>query len=171
MRRRAGADIFCAETLLFDIQVLLRRLLRLQFNQSRRTLMKKLLVAIPFLVGGIGNAAAACSSPYMNGPAVTSLLSGNTVCSPASCSGSSCQWQEQHKSGSVLADYKKGPSDRIDPTKDVGNWSVASNGKVTYTYTGGGSYVYDVHNNGADYSFCGPNGEFNFRVTAGITGC
>lgn len=140
--------------------------------------MKRLLVVIPFLVGGIGNAVAACSTPYMTGggaSGVSTLLSGNTVCSPAGCSGASCQWQEQHKSGGILADYKKGATDPKDPTKDIGAWSVAttgsSNGKVTYTYTAGGSYTYDVKNNGANYSFCGPNGEFTFTVKSGLAGC
>lgn len=138
--------------------------------------MKRLLVVIPFLAGGIGNAVAACGGSYMNGNAVSGLLSGKTVCSPAGCSGASCQWQEQHKSGGVLADYKKGAGDPIDPTKDVGTWSVAttgpSNGRVTYTYTAGGSYTYDVKDNGASYSFCGPNGEFTFTVKTGVTaGC
>lgn len=139
--------------------------------------MKKLLVVIPFLVGGIGNAVAACGSGYLNGSAVSSLLSGNTVCSPAGCSGASCQWQEQHggTGGGTLTDYKKGPSDPIDPTKPVGTWSVATtgntNGKVTYSYTGGGNYPYDVKNNGTNYSFCGTNGEFTFTVKSGLVGC
>lgn len=46
----------------------------------------------------------------------------------------------------------------IDPSKQVGNWSIARN-FVTYCYTGGTCYSFSVHGSGAGpYSFCYANG-------------
>lgn len=128
--------------------------------------------ALIFYAGLSSNAMAACSAPYMNGPAATTLLSGNTVCSPANCNATSCNWQEQHRTNGELWDYKKG-ADPVDPTSKEGTWSVASTGKVTHSYTGGSSYIYDVKNNGSgSYSFCGGPAEIFFSVKPGVgAGC
>lgn len=124
------------------------------------------------LAGLTNGAMAACSAPYMNGPNVSALLSGNTVCSPANCSAASCKWQEQHRTNGELWDYKKG-SNPVDPTSKEGTWNVASNGKVTHSYSGGSSYTYDVKDNGSgSYSFCGGPAEIFFSVKSGVSsGC
>jgi hypothetical protein len=47
-----------------------------------------------------------------------------------------------------------GSSDPVDPTAQVGTWSIAAN-QVTYSYTGGPSYSYEIHGpNGGPYDFC-----------------
>lgn len=140
--------------------------------------MKQLMLTCFVLLAGIsGGAMAACAQPYLNANAVNPLLTNNTVCSPANCTPATCNWQEQHRAGGALWDYKKGASDLVDPTKQVGNWSVANNGKITHSYTGGGgSYTYDVKDNGANanprYSFCGGPTEIFFSVKSGVSaGC
>jgi len=121
--------------------------------------MKRLMVTSIVLLAGIsGEVMAACSDPQVTGVALTTLIAGNTVC--ATRGGE--QWQEQHRGGPLagaLYDYKKGPSDPVDPTKQVGNWSIAVD-NVTYAYTGGPSYTYSVHGPiGGPYSFCSGGAE------------
>ena len=71
------------------------------------------------------NAMAACAD---SGNAVDgSVFEGQTICyfTPFT--------QEEHHANGELWDYKKGPSDPLDPKKKIGNWSYSSN-RVTYTY-------------------------------------
>lgn len=78
--------------------------------------------------------------------ALSSTFSGNTLC--AQRGGD--KWQEQHRSGGQLWDYKLG-SNPMDPTKQVGTWSIVgtgSNATLRHTY-GGTSY---------DWAVCGPGG-------------
>lgn len=118
--------------------------------------MKRLMVGVILLAGISAEAIAACNAnTRVTGNALTTLVTGNTVCAAAGGD----RWQEQHRSGGALWDYKKGPSDPVDPSKQVGTWSIASN-FITYSYTGGPSYTYSIHGpTGGPYSFCtGPNG-------------
>ena len=115
--------------------------------------MKRLVVISIVLLAGIsGEAVAACSDPQVTGSALTTLISGQTVCATRGTE----KWQEQHRSDGTLWDYKKGPNDPVDPTKQVGTWSIdTSLNTVTYSYTGGPSYTYSVHGPaGGPYSFC-----------------
>lgn len=119
--------------------------------------MKHLMVASIVLLSGIsGEVMAACTTPatQVTGAALATLISGQTVCATRG----SDRWQEQHQGGPLsgsLSDYKKGPTDPIDPTETVGTWSVNTTANtVTYTYTGGSSYTYSVYNDGGTYSFC-----------------
>lgn len=144
--------------------------------------MKSLIITgIVLLVGISGEAMAACSGGYMNGNAVNTLLTGNTVCVPWNgAAGSTFDWQEEHVSGGALWDFKRGTGHPVDPRKQVGNWSVSTtgptNGKITHSYTGGSPYTYDVKDNGASatprYSFCGGPTEIFFKVKSGTNvGC
>lgn len=119
-------------------------------------------------------AFAACGPPdatQVKGQDLTTLLSGKTVC--ASQGGDT--WQEEHRGGGELWDYKRGPKDPIDPTEKVGNWSVSGTGagtRVTHDYGSGGSYSFTVweDKNGGSYSFC--NGkEIPFTLTGIGGGC
>jgi hypothetical protein len=96
--------------------------------------------------------AAPCDGPSrVTGAALSTLISGNTVCATRGAD----RWQEQHRTGGQLWDYKKGPTDPVDPTTQVGTWSISGN-NVTYSYMGEGpvpSYTYSVHGSGT-YSFC-----------------
>lgn len=96
-----------------------------------------------------------CTPPSrVTGNALQTLINGNTVCATRGTE----RWQEQHRAGSQLWDYKRGPSDKVDPTKQVGTWVIAAN-NVTYSYTGGPSFTYSVHDNGnGTYSFCNAPG-------------
>ncbi|MGC1818828.1 MAG: hypothetical protein WA900_14375 [Casimicrobiaceae bacterium] len=134
------------------------------------------------LCGGVQVANASCTSGDLiksNGPApnIGSVLTGNTVCATLG----SDKWQEYHQTGGNLYDYKKGPSDPVDPTTQVGTWGISGNGSnsvISYTY---GSTTYT-------YSFCGlpaggPYTSYNFQpnttgslvtgatVHAGQVGC
>ena len=115
--------------------------------------MKRLIITSIVLLAGIsGEAMADCTAAQVTGRTLMSLISGNTVCAMRG----SEKWQEQHRSGGALWDYKKGPGDSVDPSEQVGTWSgnfSASN--VTYNYTGGSSYTYTIHGpTGGPYSFC-----------------
>lgn len=96
---------------------------------------------------------------------ISRLLSNNTVCTSDS--------QEQHLSNGELWDYKKGPSDLIDPTSKVGTWSV-SNDQVQYNY-GDVAYKNDVYtdNLGSKPNVCFYNGTtaVSGTIINGIKGC
>ncbi len=118
--------------------------------------MKRTLLPFIALAGLSAQAGADClPNTRVTGAALTNLVSGNTVCATSGTK----TWQEQHRAGGQLWDYKKGPNDPVDPSKQVGTWSIAGN-NVTYSYTGGPSYTYSIHGpSGGPYSFCtGPNG-------------
>lgn len=122
-----------------------------------------ILTTVVLLAGLPALAAADCSpSTRVTGNNLTNLITGNTVCATR---GSEV-WQEQHRAGGQLWDYKKGPGHPIDPSKQVGTWSISRN-FVTYCYTGGICYSYSVHGSGTGpYSFCYPNG---IEVVSGAT--
>ncbi|MEQ1621149.1 MAG: hypothetical protein ABL919_07055 [Methylococcales bacterium] len=108
-----------------------------------------------------GEAIAACDGVQVTSesvPSLGNLLLGNTICqiSPEKA-------QEEHHSGSILKDYKKGPIDPADPSSQIGNWNVSGSGVdtiVNYTY-GASGFSYKVYmltgTLGADnstYEFC-----------------
>lgn len=105
------------------------------------------------LLGASGNAFADCSqNSKVTGATLTNLITGRTICATQGTE----KWQEQHRSGGQLWDYKKGPSDSVDPTAQVGNWSIAAN-TLTHSY-GSSSYSYSVHAvNGNSYTLCPAN--------------
>ena len=139
--------------------------------------MKQLIVtgvALMALVSGEAGAAPNCdANKKVSGSALTTLLSGtgagNTVCAVRNGE----RWQEQHRSGGQLWDYKQGPTDAVDPTTQVGTWSTAAN-EVTYSYNGGSSYTYSIHEEGTGlYSFCtgGVVIVSGAEFRAGLTSC
>lgn len=70
------------------------------------------------------------------------FLAGKMVC--AAIPGGD-RWQEHHQGSGVtaspLVDYKKGPSDLVDPSKQVGTWQASNGADATVTYTYG-SLIY-----------------------------
>lgn len=90
--------------------------------------------------------------------ALTTLMNLSLVCGRpgAAYPGSANdRWQEQHRAGSQLWDFKQGAS-TVDPTKQVGSWAVSGTGaasQVSHTY-GSTTYNWTVHNNGTHFSFC-----------------
>lgn len=130
---------------------------------------------------GSGSALAACSnsSGYMrlNGPDLSTLLTGNTACYPAG--GPPWTNQELHSGGNII-DYKKGPSDPVDPSKTIGTYAVTGTdmGVVTYSYTGGGSFSYEVFGGASlplgNYDFCSggsPLANGPVKIKSGGGGC
>lgn len=123
--------------------------------------MKQLMVTGVILLSWVaGEAMAACTDAQITGTDLSNLISGNTVC--ASAGGD--QWQEQHRTGGALWDYKKGPTDPVDPTKQVGTWSFDNQSTpttITYQYGASGpSYTYTVHGaSSGTYSFCNGGSE------------
>jgi len=98
---------------------------------------------------------------------VATAIFGKTVCATIG----SQKWQEYHGgglTGGSLIDYKKGPSDPVDPTKTVGSWNTSgtdASSQVTYNYGSGGSYSYAVHLSGGTYTLCGVGGAPTLDVT------
>jgi hypothetical protein len=100
------------------------------------------------------NVTAPTAVPSSTTPALTALLVGNTVCV---ASGSGWEAQEFHQSGGALIDWKQGSPHPVDPTKQVGNWTITGTGadaRINYDY-GGTVYSNTVWDNGdGTYSFC-----------------
>ncbi len=128
-----------------------------------------------------GEAMADCSTNQVTNTSavlnLTNLLTNHTVCQAAGA-GEPHGAQEEHVSGGVLNDFKKGFSSQIDPPTQIGHWSVTGTDAdtvVNYTYLGGGgSGTYKVFDNGGgSYDFC--NGTAQVAtvtvVTAINTGC
>jgi hypothetical protein len=122
--------------------------------------MKRTIISIFLLTGVTGQAIANCATtPPATG--LSTLLTGKTVCA---IKNNGDKWQEEHHLNGDLLDFKKGPTDPVDPSKIVGNWSiipatVASPEKVHYDYGSGGSYEYSLHPTGTadEYEFCQDN--------------
>lgn len=135
--------------------------------------MKTLIVASVVLLACVsGSAMAACSGTALTADQLTTLLNGNMVCGSAGTD----RWQEEHRPGGDLWDYKKGPGDPVDPEEKVGTWSVSGStghaaGLVNYTYNGGSSFSYTVYDNGGGaYSFCGTGTTVEATEKGGIVG-
>jgi hypothetical protein len=124
-----------------------------------------LFAGMAALTVSTGQASAQCTAP-MNVGTLQSALDGNYACG----SQGSESWNELH-SGGILTDYKKGPTDKIDPTAPVGIYTISSNnegtGQVDYTYTAGSlHFAYTVQSNGGtSYTFCPVPGGIPLSVT------
>jgi len=117
--------------------------------------MKQLIGAIAVLLACIsGEAFAQCSTlSQVTGLPLQQLVAGSTVCAIRGAE----RWQEEHRGvapGGQLWDYKRGPTNPVDPTKHVGAWRIAGD-NVSYAYLGGSPiFTYTVHANGGTYNFC-----------------
>jgi len=117
-----------------------------------------------------GHAFADCGSnpSYLNIAQVNSILTGNFACGKSTAIDPP-GWNERHISGGSLVEQHEGGA----TVETVGTWSTANamgRGRVTYTYTPGGStYTYEiavVTGNCASgcttlpqtYAFCGVGG-------------
>lgn len=108
-----------------------------------------------------GQAMAICSATggwkKMNAAGSGGSLALNTLTGKTVCVGAAPTWQAQefHQAGGALFDYKRGPATpgNVDPTEQVGAWSIVAD-QVNYSYTSGGSYIFDVYEKSGAYSFC-----------------
>ena len=122
--------------------------------------MKRIIfISFLFITVMATDAMAACTDKFQARLVV--LLGDKTVCKADGSGG--FEWQEYHKlpnnRANNLIDYKKGPTDPVDPTKAVGRWVVAKGGSpdatITYNYGPGAVYTYKVHGpDGGPFSFC-----------------
>ena len=120
---------------------------------------------------------AACAGPssvrVATAEAMNTLLKGNTVCVPA-VTQPTMDAQELHQAGGALVDYKRGPGHPVDPSKQVGSWTVTAGRStfVTHNYGGGVQYTYAVwNNNDGTHSFCSANPEIKVRIKTGGGAC
>ena len=120
----------------------------------------------------------------LSGAQIQTVLVGSTACNPAT--GTVYINQEFLTGGSsgTIGDYKKGPSDPIDPTQsNIGSYSISTgpSSSITYNYSGEsdnyavfGPTSGTLGTSGAIYDFC-PNGNApptSIRVNAGTSsGC
>lgn len=132
-----------------------------------------LCIAVSLAPFASGASAACTAETQVQGAATLRIvLEGNTMCA----SRGNDSWQEYHQAGGGLIDYKKGPSDKIDPTKQVGTWSVSGNGagtQVRYDYGIGRNYNYKVHTivAGSSYSMCSGSAEVVVTLRPGQGPC
>ena len=124
------------------------------------------------LMPAMAEAACTSTSQVTDADALRTLLGGKTLCATRGAD----RWQEFHQSGGALIDYKKGPSDPVDPTKQVGTWTVTGNGsgtQVRYNYGQGASYTYKVHTivQDASYSLCSSTEDLVVSMRSGQGPC
>jgi hypothetical protein len=134
----------------------------------------------PFCVAGVGlfvlganqTMAQTCQSgSRLNQSAITTLLEGQYACG---ASGGQT-WDERHSGGLVL-DYKKGPTDPVDPSDTTshptGSYAYGASGTdgtVTYTYGGAPAAYFIQSAGGSSYYFCpigGTGSVLNITVQA-----
>jgi hypothetical protein len=111
--------------------------------------MKTAVSALSLLIAiGSGPVMADCSHDTNNPgyvqldqAGVTALVVGKTACYPVG----GPPWENQeYLAGGTITDYKKGPSDPVDPQKVVGGYTINGDGSVTYTYGTAPSFTYVV---------------------------
>ena len=128
------------------------------------------IVASAFLVANLIPQAMACGRPPggLDGTQVALLLE---TAGRIACYGAPPIWnnQEIHVPGGVLRDYKMGPHSATDPTRTIGNYSIATTpptrtGIITYNYTGGQAFTYFIAP--ASGTTPGQPGTYNFYPNA-----
>ena len=117
------------------------------------------------------------------GQFLSAALSGNTVCVPNGAGWRHQEWHQGGPTAGVVIDYKKGPSDPVDPTTALGTWTISgtdASSSVTYSYSGGSTGIYAVCSLksqpgvGDAIGFCpGSNSPATIAATieAGASGC
>ena len=97
-------------------------------------------------------------APSRRPPTSKTLLVGKYACVHN-------QWNELHSGGAsgTVTDFKKGPSDPVDPSEQVGTYTItagsgASYDRIQYNYGSGGTYTYAITpkagTTAGTYSFC-----------------
>jgi hypothetical protein len=93
--------------------------------------------------------------PNLTGGRIATLVAGNYTCVGSSPNAT---WNEllTGSATGTVTDYKLGPSSPTDPTTQVGTYAVsgADIGVLVYSYTGGGSFSYNISGTSSPYNFC-----------------
>jgi hypothetical protein len=120
--------------------------------------------APPFAQG-----ASLCNGlQVLKGKDINALFAGSGQYTCGSFNGES--WNELHANGSIT-DYKKGPTDRVDPSVQVGTYSVAMGdvGQLTDQYGGANDFSYNISQGaGTTYYYCGVSGNAPTLLTITI---
>ena len=114
---------------------------------TRRIVDMKTRICTLFIliVAGSGPAVAGCNNnpSYLTGAQLLTILQNNFACGKSATSDPP-GWNERHLAGGTLQEQHEGGT----TVENVGTWAVtevASKGRVTYTYSPGGSvFVYEV---------------------------
>jgi hypothetical protein len=112
-----------------------------------------------------GNAGVTITSNTAATTSLYGLLANKMVCVKNSDVGKtgSTPWynQEWHQSvatpGGNITDYKMGPTHTVDPSKQLGTWSIGGTNDcvLTYVYSPNSlTFTYNVWKNGSTYTFC-----------------
>ena len=124
--------------------------------------MKKAHIAVLALFGIAGNAVAQTTcggfGAVKTAADIQTLLVGKYACVHN-------QWNELHSGGAsgTVTDFKKGPADPVDPSEQVGTYTItagsgASYDRITYNYGSGGTFTYAITpkagTTAGTYSFC-----------------
>jgi hypothetical protein len=157
--------------------------------------MKPIIVSSIMLLGGFAGAAMAdcTTNPPLTGRALSAAITNKLVCGRPGANypggvSSPDRWQEEHPltsgqfTSGPLIDYKLGPTNTVDPRKQVGTWSFDTTDpltvtKITHSYSAGAPFIYtwDVRLAAAPnkYSFCKGSEEHvvAFIVPNGGAGC
>lgn len=103
--------------------------------------------------GGVGTQLTGTTNPTLG-----AALAGKMVCGAVGNE----RWQEWHNgtaASGVVVDFKRGPGHPVDPSGQVGTYSVSTAGAtstVSYAYGGSNNYAYRVCRVGStSYAFCG----------------
>ncbi len=125
--------------------------------------MKTACIAVLALFGIAGNAVAQAGpcggfGGVKTAADIQTLLAGKYACVHN-------QWNELHSGGAsgTLTDFKKGPSDPVNPSEQVGTYTItagsgASYDRIQYNYGSGGKFEYAIKPKpgtaAGTYSFC-----------------
>ena len=113
--------------------------------------MKKVMLAGMVLAVGTVNVLADCTLSSVVDDADTAL-SGQLIIDTGNNTG-----REVHCPSGDLVELAKGVGDSVDPTRKVGSWS-ATDSDVTYSYSGGSNFTFELHEVSGTYYFCDSSG-------------
>jgi hypothetical protein len=130
--------------------------------------MKRIiLLSVFFLLANLSDAIWAGAPPpptpcdstggaRLNQTEIANAVQGKLVCAVSTTNKNT--WSEEHLAGGQLFEYAKGPSDKVDPRRLAGTWSIVgqgTNATIQYNYGTGGTYTRGLwSSDGVNYSFC-----------------
>jgi hypothetical protein len=126
------------------------------FTWKDSIMIRPLIFAVIVVLAGMmaGNAHAVncvASAGYTRINGLGTFMAGKTACK-RNAGNTDWEWQEYHDPSGDLIDWKKGPSDSVDPSTSVGNWFGGT--LVNYDYDAG-AYSYRVWQRADNtYDFC-----------------